>query len=312
VIDTAAHGYYSNHKLVFDPSLVNFTVISGLLSIYTVNTSTPMHKFFPCIPSIQSLEWVETMPDDQMLGSSIHASASGRTPIYNSVWIQAQDANRTIEALIMESPKDMLAWIDLGPGITAKIRNGSPSWLSGQHVQVFYTTLTSNEEEVSWLRNCLVTPYSYNTVLTHLKASIHPYDDFLSIHEMMEEHGLISQQVTDESTEPTVTIFKSLDSSYGLCIFSPDTSWYTSLGKRVQLHSKHLRNSAVIMVPDYPSSLAIFTPNSLGDLSFILRHHLNATLPVRIMAAPRGGCWCISQLANPEQERRTKEGDVCT
>ncbi len=72
-----------------------------------------MHKLYPCIPSIQPLEWVETMPDDQMLGSSVYASESGRTPLYTSVWIQAQDANRKIEALIMESPKDMLAWIGL-------------------------------------------------------------------------------------------------------------------------------------------------------------------------------------------------------
>jgi hypothetical protein len=200
--------------MVFDPSLVNFTVINGLISIYTVNTSTPMHKFYPCIPSIQPLEWVETMPDDQMLGSSVYASEKGRTPNYISVWVQAQDANRKIEALIMESPKDMLAWTNLEQCITVKIRDASPAWMFDQHLQVFYTTLTSNEEEVSWLRNCLLTPYSDNAVLTHLKASIHPYDDFLSIHEMMKEHGLISQQVTDESTETTVMIFKSLDSSY--------------------------------------------------------------------------------------------------
>ena len=81
-------------------------------------------------------------------------------------------------------------------------------------LQVFYTTLTSNEEEASWLRNCLFSSFPDNTVLTHIKASIHSYDDFLSIYEMMEEHGLTAQQVTDESTEPKVTIFKSLDSSY--------------------------------------------------------------------------------------------------
>jgi hypothetical protein len=104
--DTAKE-YFSNHKMAFDPSLVIFSVINGLISIYAVNTSTPimgpMHKFFPCIPSIQSLEWVEQMPDDQMLRASINASEVGLKPVYISVWLQAQDANRKIEVLIMES-----------------------------------------------------------------------------------------------------------------------------------------------------------------------------------------------------------------
>jgi len=47
--------YFSNHKMAFDPALVNLTVINGLTSIYKVNTSTPMHKFFPCIRFLQSL-----------------------------------------------------------------------------------------------------------------------------------------------------------------------------------------------------------------------------------------------------------------
>ena len=210
-----AKEYYSNHKMAFDPSLVNFTMINGLISIYTVNTSTPMHKFYPCIPSVQSLEWVEQMPDDQMLRSSINASELGLEPIYTSVWLQAQDANRKIEVLIMESTKDMLTWLDdLEQGTIDKIRDASPAWMFGQHLQVFYTTLTGNKEEASWLRNCLLSSYSDNTLLTHLKASIYPYDDFLSIHELMEEYALSALHMTDEPTVPKVTIFKSLDSSY--------------------------------------------------------------------------------------------------
>jgi hypothetical protein len=84
----------------------------------------------------------------------------------------------------------------------------------GQHLQVFYTTLTGNKEEASWLRNCLLSSYSDNTLLTHLKATIYPYDDYLSIHELMEEHALSALQMTDEPTVPKVTIFKSRDSSY--------------------------------------------------------------------------------------------------
>jgi hypothetical protein len=69
--------YFSNHKMAFDPSLVNFTVIKGLIRIYNVNTSTPMHKLFPCIRSLQSLEWAEQMPDEQMLRASHFTMASG-------------------------------------------------------------------------------------------------------------------------------------------------------------------------------------------------------------------------------------------
>ena len=136
-----AKEYYSNHKMAFDPSLVNFTMINGLISIYPVNTSTPMHKFYPCIPSVQSLEWVEQMPDDDMLWVSINASEIGRTPMYTSVWLQAQDANRNIEAMIMESPKDMLAWLDLKQDTKDKIRGTSPGWIFGQHLAgVLYHT----------------------------------------------------------------------------------------------------------------------------------------------------------------------------
>jgi len=39
--------YFSNHKMAFDPALINLTIIHGLKRIYKVNTSTPMHKFFP-------------------------------------------------------------------------------------------------------------------------------------------------------------------------------------------------------------------------------------------------------------------------
>jgi hypothetical protein len=151
VTKATAKEYYSNHKMAFDPSLVNLTVINGLISIYKVNTSTPMHKFYPCIPSIQSLEWVEQMPDDQMLRSSINASEVGLEPIYTSVWLQAQDANRKIEVLIMESNKDMLTWLDLEQGTIDKIRDASPAWMFGQNLQVFYTTLTGHKEDASWL-----------------------------------------------------------------------------------------------------------------------------------------------------------------
>ena len=48
----------------------------------------------------------------------------------------------------------------------------------------------------------------------HLKASIRPYDEYLSIHELMEEYDLSVLQVTDDSTVPKITIFKSRDSRY--------------------------------------------------------------------------------------------------
>ena len=53
-----AKEYLSNHKMAFDPALFNLTVINGLTSIHKAVTSTPMHNFFPCIRSLQSLGWV--------------------------------------------------------------------------------------------------------------------------------------------------------------------------------------------------------------------------------------------------------------
>jgi hypothetical protein len=158
----------------------------------------------------------------------------------------------------------------------------------------------------------LFSSFPDNNVLTHLKASIHPNDDFLSIHEMMEEHGLTAEQVTDESSVPKVTIFKSLDSSYEIMHILTGHLVVHMVGEKSAEHSNFLRNNAVIMVLDYPSLLVIFTTRLMEDLSFIPHHHLSATLPIRNIAAPRGGCWCTSQLTTPEQDRRTKEGDVCT
>ncbi len=112
----------------------------------------------------------------------------------------------------MESTKDMLAWMDIEQSTIDKIRAASQAWIYGQHLQVFYTTLAGNQEEASWLRNCFISSYSDDTLLMHLKASIHPYDEYLSIHELMEEYDLSVLQMTDDSTVPKLTIFKSRDS----------------------------------------------------------------------------------------------------
>ncbi len=86
-----------------------------------------------------------------MLRASINASEKGLEPSYTSVWLQAQDADRTIEVLFMESTKDMLAWMDIEQSIIDKIGAASPAWIFGQHLQVFYTTLAGDQEEASWL-----------------------------------------------------------------------------------------------------------------------------------------------------------------
>jgi hypothetical protein len=48
----------------------------------------------------------------------------------------------------------------------------------------------------------------------HLKASIHPYDEYLNTHELMEEFGLSMMQMTDDSTVQKISIFKSKDSRH--------------------------------------------------------------------------------------------------
>ncbi len=120
-----------------------------------------------------------------MLRASINASENGLEPSYTSVWLQAQDMDRTIKVLFMKSTKDMLAWMDIEHSTIA-----SPAWIFGQHLQVFYTTLAKDQEEASWLRNCLIASYPDDTLLMHLKASIHPYDEDLNIHELVEEYDL--------------------------------------------------------------------------------------------------------------------------
>ena len=104
--------------------------------------------------------------------------------------------------------------MDIAQSTIDKIRETTPAWIFGQHLQVFYTTLTGNKEEASWLRNCLLSSYSDNTLLMHLKASIRPYDEYLTIHELMEEYDLSVLQMTDDSTVPKITTFKSRDSRY--------------------------------------------------------------------------------------------------
>jgi len=74
------------------------------------------------------------MPGEHMLRASINASENGLEPSYTSVWLQAQDANRTIEVLFMESTKDMLAWMDIEQSTIDKIRAASPAWIYGQHL----------------------------------------------------------------------------------------------------------------------------------------------------------------------------------
>ncbi len=67
-----------------------------------------------------------------------NAIENGLEPSYTSVRLQAQDANRTIEVLFMESTKDMFAWMDIEQSTIYKIRAASPAWIFGQHLQVFY------------------------------------------------------------------------------------------------------------------------------------------------------------------------------
>ena len=115
----------------------------------------------------------------------------------------------------MESTNDMLAWMDIAQSTIDKIRDTSPAWIFKQHLQVFYTTLAGDQEEASWLRNCSVSSFSDDTLLMHLKASIcHYYDEYPSIHELMEEYDLSVLQMTDDSTVPKITVFKSRDSRH--------------------------------------------------------------------------------------------------
>ena len=122
-----AKEYFSSHKMAFNPSLFNLAVISGLTNIYEVVTATSMHKFVPCIRSLQSLGWVEQIAGENLLRASINASENGLEPSYTSVWLQAQDVDRTIEVLFMESTKDMLAWMDFEQSTIEKIRAANPT-----------------------------------------------------------------------------------------------------------------------------------------------------------------------------------------
>ena len=103
-----------------------------------------------------------------MLRASINASENGLEPSYTSVWLQAQDVDRTIKVLFMESTKDMLAWMGIEQSTIEKIRAANPAWIFGQHLQVFSTNLAGDQEDASWLRNCSVSSFSDDTLLMHL------------------------------------------------------------------------------------------------------------------------------------------------
>ena len=153
----------------------------------------------------------------------------------------------------MESTKDMLAWMDIEQSTIDKIRAASLAWIFGQHLQVFYTTLAGNQEEASWLWNCLISSYSDDTLLMHLKASICSYDEYLGIHELMEEYDLSVLQMTNDSTVPKITSSNLETAAMRCCTFSQAPSWYTLLENKVQMHSNTLRNAAVLRVRDYLS-----------------------------------------------------------
>ncbi len=132
---------------------------------------------------------------------------------------------------------------------------------------------------------------------------------------MMEEHALTALQVTNEPTVPKVTIFKSLDSSYEIMhILTGDfvvhlvgekgAGAFETFAEQCRHHGPGLFIFAGHIHPKVDGGPVADSPPPPERYPSYTDHGRTKT--------PRGGCWCISQLTTPEQERRTKEGDVCT
>jgi hypothetical protein len=154
-----------------------------------------------------------------------------------------------------------------------------------------------------------IASYSDNTLLMHLKASIHPYDEYLNIHELMEEYDLSVMQMTDNSTVPKFSIFKSKDSRHEMMHVLTGAFMVHLVGEQsedaFEHFAGHCRNNL--------SSQASSTPSLMEDQKkLLLRHQQSVTPLIQTMGAPKRGCVWSSMLTTSEKERRTKEGVVCT
>ena len=83
------------------------------------------------------------------------------------------------ELFVMEPTNHILEWLRMDNDTAIKIEETCPSWIFGNDLKIYYTSMIPDAHATTWLRNSLYVKLPDNTLLLHLKDTI-PVSQFSS------------------------------------------------------------------------------------------------------------------------------------
>ena len=117
------------------------------------------------------------------------------------------------ELFVMEPTNHILEWLCIDNDTAMKIEETCPSWIFGNDLKIYYTSMAPDVHATTWLRNSLFVKLPDNTLLLHLKESLTISDHSDIIHELMDGYEWIPIRPESEyrDTMQKIGIFRDLD-----------------------------------------------------------------------------------------------------